>query len=368
LGHNDATQFIDVINQYTQLFDKKEYEVTVAYLTSAPSEQTKNRTLAEHVLFLHVPKKHIRYLKIQAIKQLLQLCREKKFEIVICHRYKPIYIMLWVAQFHRIPALFFIMHELKTMQAISRKIVVACLARKNMVFAGVSNAVRDDLRQSLWRIPPERIITLYNMLDTQESEAALFSREEARRMLNLSSEAFVFGHLGRLAINKDQTTLIQAFAVLKKHYPQAKLVIAGEGILEKKLKAQCETMGIQQDVLFTGFLPQASRYMKAFDCFVLPSIQEAFGRVLLEAMIAKLPIIATHVHGIPEVIGSAGILVPARDAAQLMQAMQNILDMSEEERKALGEQAYQHVHHDFSIPVFQKQFWDSPLTQGMGVI
>ena len=78
------------------------------------------------------------------------------------------------------------------------------------------------------------------------------------------------------------------------------------------------------------------RYMQAFDCFILSSIQEAFGRVLLEAMIAKLPIIATRVHGIPEVVGEAGILIKPGDTAAFTNAMKQVYVLSEQERREQG--------------------------------
>ena len=165
LGHSYATQFIDVFNQYSRLFDQNKYEVTIAYLTGEPDHTVKQRTFAEHVLFLNQSKKSIRALKILAICKLFTLCREKKFKIVICHRYKPLYIMLWVAKFCHIFALIGVMHELNTMSSLGRRLLIASLRRKNMLFAGVSNAVRDDLRKSLWFVPEQYIITLYNVID-----------------------------------------------------------------------------------------------------------------------------------------------------------------------------------------------------------
>jgi len=173
LGHNYATQFVDIYNQYTCLFPTDQYEVTVAYLTGEPDEAVKKRTIADHTLFLNLPKAKIRYLKIGAIRQLLAICREKKFTMVICHRYKPTYLMLWVAQFCAIPALFFVMHELGTMQSRGRQLLIAALTRKNMVYAGVSNAVRDDMRKSLWGVPTAQIVTLYNMIDIDLTEPQL---------------------------------------------------------------------------------------------------------------------------------------------------------------------------------------------------
>lgn len=365
LGHNYATQFIDIYNQYTKLFDPDKYTVTVAYLTGAPSDTVKNRTLADQVIFLDMPKKNIRTLKVQAIKKLTALCKEKDFQLVICHRYKPTYIMLWVARLQHIPGLIFVMHELRTMSALTRKLLVGLLFRKNMLLAGVSDAVRDDLRKSLWNIPKERIITLYNMIDTELTEPQLLSREAARSALKLDKETFVFGNIARLALNKDHASLIKAFSLVKKDAPNTKLVIVGDGDLESELKALVKSLGLCDDVLFTGFLANGFRYMKAFDCFVLSSTQEAFGRVLLEAMLAKRPIIATRVHGIPEVVGDAGTLINPRDPNTLANAMLKTYVLSQQERDHLGEKAYQRAMHNFSIPEFHKQFWSLSLMQNI---
>lgn len=365
LGHNDATQFIDIYNQYTRLFDKNQYEVTVAYLTGKPDELVKKRTISEHVIFLDLPKKGIRNLKIGAIQKLLAFCREKKFQAIICHRYKPTYIMMWVAQFYQIPALIYVMHELKTMSSLNRQMLIAALNRKNMLFAGVSNAVRDDMRKNLWWIPKERITTLYNTIDIELTEPHLLSREEARKTLNLPEDSFVFGNIARLAPNKDQKNLIHAFSLIKPYCPKIKLIIVGDGDLEHSLKEQVNAYGLQHDVIFTGFLASGFRYMKAFDCFVLSSIQEAFGRVLLEAMIAKLPIIATQVHGIPEVVGDTSILIKPKDAAALSAAMKQVYLLSPKEREQQGEKAYRYATDHYSIPAFNKQFWQLPLMQAL---
>jgi glycosyltransferase involved in cell wall biosynthesis len=150
--------------------------------------------------------------------------------------------------------------------------------------------------------------------------------------------------------------LIQAFSLIKSACPRAKLMIIGKGELEAELKTQAAALGLHQDVIFTGFLNHGFRYMKAFDSFVLSSKQEAFGRVLLEAMIAKVPVIATRVHGIPEVVGDAGLLVNAGDAVTLANCMQQIYNMPAEKHEELTEKAYQRMAEQFSIPVFKEHF------------
>jgi glycosyltransferase involved in cell wall biosynthesis len=360
LGHSYGMQFIESCNQYTHLFDPTEYAVTVAYLVGARDDQIINKTVAENVIFLNLSRADIRGLKISAIRQLLALCREQQFKIVICHRYKPTYIMLMVAQFCQIPRLVFIMHAIGTMQSIARRLLIATLLQKNMIFAGVSNAVRDDLRQTLWRVPLKRIVTLHNIIDYELFEPQLFDKDKARKQLNIPANTFIFGHIGRFVKEKDQKTLIHAFSLLKPHCPNAKLLIMGDGRLEYDLKEQVKNLQLSHDVIFPGFIPDGFRFMKAFDCVVLCSIKEAFGRVLLEAMVARIPLIATKVSGIPEVIGETGILVEPSNPQKLALAMQTIYELSSTERADWGNRGYQRMLTHFAIEPFKKTFRELP--------
>lgn len=362
-GHSYATQFIDISNQYTQLFDKEKFSVTVVYLVGEPDEKIRQQHLADEVIFLNSPKKSVRGLKISALKAMYKLCRKKKFTIVVCQRYKPTYIMLWLAQFISIPALFFVMHELGTLKHFSRKIIIALLARKNMLFAGVSNAVRDDILKDIWRVPPERVITLYNMIDVKWTESELLNREAARETLKLNRDSFVFGNIGRLAKNKDQKTLIQAFAQIKPQTPNAKLIIIGDGALEIELRKIVDELKLTNDVIFTGFIANGFRFIPAFDVLISASIQEAFGRVLLETMIAKTPIIATRVNGVPEVIGNTGPLIAAGDVKSMADEMLKAYRMTPEQRNQWGNQGYERAVKEFSLQKFNEIFWHLPIIQ-----
>lgn len=357
LGHSYATQFIDISNQYTRLFDPSIYCVTVAYLVGEPNDIIRQKHLAENVLFLNFSRKAIGGLKLSPIKKVLALCRQHHFEIVVAQRYKPTYIMMWAAKFVKIPRLFFVMHELGTLNHPSRKLLVAALAQKNMIFAGVSNAVRDDMRKNIWRVPREKVITLYNMIDVEWTQSKLLTRDAAREKLQLSPTDFIFGNIGRLAKNKDQVTLLHAFKKIKGQCPQAKLVIIGDGLLDDFLKQQAKQLQIQDDVLFTGYITDCFRLIPAFDVFISASIQEAFGRVLLEAMIAKTPIIATAVNGVPEVIGNTGPLITAKKVDEMAVEMQKSYHLGTEDRIKWGIKGYQRAVADFSLQRFHEIFW-----------
>lgn len=361
LMHNDATQFIDIANQYVALFDTKKYKVTVAFITGHSNENTKKRIISEEILFLNCSKQDMRGLKIHAIKKLVMLCRKEKFALVISHRYKPIYMMLWVARFCSISAMIFVMHAMKTMESFSRKLLIRALLSQNMLFAGVSNAVRDDLRHAMYHIPHDRIITLYNCIDMKAAEKLLLSKKEARDDLHLPEDALVIGTIGRLAPEKDQKNIIYAFATLKSHFTHAKLLIMGDGPLEHDLKKLTEQLHLQDDVIFTGFVREAQRYLKAFDIFILSSTKEAFGRVLLEAMVAKIPVVGTRTDGIPEVIGEAGFIVNARDSTALSSTLFTLAELPVTERSAWGDKGYDRVKTHFSIESFNKIFWEDAI-------
>jgi len=359
LAHNYGIQFIEGCNQYAQLFDKTQYSVTVAYLIGAEDAVVKQKTEAEKIIFLNLPSKAIRGLKISAIKKILAMCREQQFEMVFCHRYKPTYIMMWVALFVRIPRLFFIMHALETMRAYSRRLITACLYRENMTFIGVSNAVREDLRHDMWRVPASHITSYYNILDYELFEPQLYTAQQARELLKLPPEAFVFGTIGRLVKEKDQQTLILAFSEIKPFCPGIKLVLMGDGKLETDLKQLAAKLNLSEDIIFTGFIPDGFRYMKAFNIFVLNSVEEAFGRVLLEAMVAYTPIIASRADGIPEVVGDAGFVVTAKNPRELATVMQHTYSLSATELTAIGNKAYQRLVDTFSIQRFKQLFWET---------
>jgi glycosyltransferase involved in cell wall biosynthesis len=190
------------------------------------------------------------------------------------------------------------------------------------------------------------------------TERSFLDRDKARQILNLSKEDFIFSTLGRLAKEKDHKTLIEGFSLIKSEYPHAKLVILGDGVLKSELKKQINELNMANDIIMLGFIPEAFRLMKAFDVFVLSSIQESFGRVLLEAMVAKLPIIATKVEGIPEVIENNDYLIEPQNPLQLAHALRSLYDMTLEKRQAQGEKGYKRVVKEFSIPRFKEIFWE----------
>ena len=142
--------------------------------------------------------------------------------------------------------------------------------------------------------------------------------------------------------------------------PDSLLLILGQGELEQELKDLAAELGVDGQVRFLGSVPDAARYYRAFDCFVLSSDHEPFGMVLLEAMAAGLPIISSDCGGAPEVVGDSGFLFPLGDVAALAERMSGVRRLDSEAldglRTAMDAQAQAH----FSFEAGRRTFWDLP--------
>jgi len=357
LNHSFKSPFKELDIQYARIFNPANYLVTIVYLTGKPSDK-ETETLREYdTIFLDLRKKDIRNLKLRAIRDLRMLCHERQFSVVICHRYKPTYIMSWIARTYRIPFLISIMHDFRTLHRLSHKIFVYFLLRHQFVFAGVSDAIRDDLYRDGWGLQRDQVITLPNSIDVPETMRKQLDRYSARKELNLSPEAFVIGTVGRLHSAKDHRTLINAMALAIECRPDLQLVIIGDGTLEDALRRAITQHRLEGRIVLAGFIPEASRLMRAFDLYVSSSRKEPFGLVLLEAMAADLPIIATAVDGVPQVMGDCGQLVPPEDPMALARAIEAYCLQSSEELAALGKFSRQRLDENFTTEKFRQAFW-----------
>jgi len=153
------------------------------------------------------------------------------------------------------------------------------------------------------------------------------TRRTARAQLGLGASSQVVITTSRLHPTKGHEYLLEAFASVAERFPNARLVIAGDGAKRGSLEAKATHLLGAGRVLFTGFRRDVTPLLAASDLFVLPSLLEGMPHSLLEAMAAGLPVVATSVCGIPEVVehGRNGLLVPPRDAVALASAICRIL-------------------------------------------
>ena len=151
----------------------------------------------------------------------------------------------------------------------------------------------------------------------------------SRNELSIPRSAFVFGSVGRLSIEKGHRFMVSAFHKLCAQAPvgaQLYLIIVGNGKEEQPLKQQATQLGIREQIHFAGFQGSPTEWMQMMDCLVQPSLTEGTPNTVLEALCLKLPVIASAVGGVPDLIvdGRNGLLVPAADVDQMTAAMKKM--------------------------------------------
>lgn len=359
--HGYDGPFLDCARQYASLFQGSGYKVTTVFLTGAADPQVAAGCASDEVLFLEFSSKAVRGLKLGAIRALRRIAGERDFSFCIAHRFKPIYVTLLATGLPVIG----VHHAFGDYQRKGRRLF-ANLFSKRLSLLGVSDAVRDDMRRCLAQWPAERIQTLYNRIDIPALQAALVPRAEARQALGLDAQAWVVGNVGRLHPDKDQATLLRGFAEALPALPVgARLAILGKGRLEGTLKALAAELGIAGQVDFLGQVPDARRYFQAFDVFALSSDHEPFGMVLLEAMVAGVPVLATACGGAREVVEGVGVLFPLCDAAQLAQGLKHMSLLGEQQREACATHMLQRLHERFSDQAVREAFWQLPQVRAL---
>lgn len=209
-------------------------------------------------------------------------------------------------------------------------------------------AVSEHVLRSLLEggVPEERAVVIYNGIDL-----ASFDREAQGEPTRLfPEEDFVIGTVGSLTQLKSQETLVEAFALIAADEPRMRLLIVGEGPEMQNLQTQGERLGIIDKVLFAGFRKDVPGVMKRIDIYVQPSSYESFGIVLLEAMAARKPVIATAVGGMPEIVadGKSGFLVPHGDAAAISNVLRELMS-DDDLRTKMGEKGRSIVSERFLI-------------------
>ena len=190
------------------------------------------------------------------------------------------------------------------------------VARRATRMIAISDAVNAYARNHL-NMPADRVTTVYYGIDPRPYEQIRDSqRQDVRAEWSIPPGAWVIGTVARLVPQKALHVLLNAYAQYRAQARQAsRLVLVGRGPLETGLKALSSQLGLDNEIIWAGFREDIPVVMKAFDAFVLTSSYEGFGLVLLEAMAAARPVVASRVSAIPEIVqdGMTGLLCESAD-------------------------------------------------------
>lgn len=340
---------VDLFKQITLAY--KMHRVTTVFLSGSPDPSLTDQYHGK-VIFLEIDHKKPLW-RFKAAIKLWLICRKEKFDKVICHHYKPTVIMDWVRNFISAKSYFSVHHTRGNLRRASRRLYTRFFLRRHWKFIAISKWVKNDLKNAGAGLSEQQFKIIYNAIMLDEVQQKQLPRCDARKKLGLRSEHFVFGTIGRLVYSKGHVDLIQAFSKIHQDCPDAVLIILGIGPLEALLNEYIEKLELRHKVFINTIeAKQASHFVQAFDSFVFPSAQEGFGLVLLEAMSAQLPIVASNCGGIPEVMGTTGITVPLV-GDNLSQALLKVYRLSHHERIEMGILGYQRLCSYFLQPHFE---------------
>ncbi|MGA2259949.1 MAG: glycosyltransferase family 4 protein [Acidobacteriota bacterium] len=182
----------------------------------------------------------------------------------------------------------------------------------------ISESIRQQLRTD--GVPGSHIRTIYEGIDLTP-----FPKRETS-ILRRPGEPTVIGTVAHFSSEKGLCYLIEAASLIPDVHTRMRFVLVGDGACRRDLEIRVRDHGLEDCFHFAGFQKQPIPYLSSFDCFVLPSLSEGLSSAILSAMAASLPVIATNVGGIPELVqhGENGLLVPPADPVALAQAIQRL--------------------------------------------
>ncbi len=197
----------------------------------------------------------------------------------------------------------------------------------------VSGFVRQGLMEA--GVPPEKISVVYNGIDVDRFSLSGQERQGARAEFNFSPRDIVVGSAGALNEGKGLFVLLKAAGLLKKNKNRPgmnflKLLMVGEGPGRAELEAEAARLGVT--AVFPGRRLDMERMYRAMDIFAFPSVcRETFGMVVIEAMASGLPVVASTVGGVPEIVkdGENGLLVPPGNHEALALAVARLAEDAE---------------------------------------
>jgi glycosyltransferase involved in cell wall biosynthesis len=189
---------------------------------------------------------------------------------------------------------------------------------------GVCEFITNQL--AAWGVAGEKLSTISSTIPAPRDDGP--GRDDLRRQLDLPLDRPIIGNIAALVGHKDQATLLRAARAVADRRADVLFVVIGEGDLRAALLRQQKELGLDATVRFLGFVPEAQRFMRAFDVFVMSSCMEGRGGIVLDAFATRVPVASTAGGGLPELVrdGETGLLVPVGDDAALANAIVRLLD------------------------------------------
>lgn len=339
-----------VAEMITSALPEDQYKVTMAYLEGEPEVMHSN------IYCFKFSKQQCRGLRREVKAELMTYCADQQFDIVIGHRFKAISALMPVVRKLHIPKAIAVVHGVGDYDRWYRKLLASYYFSRQWRVVAVSSHVEHYLATSVKIFNHSLVRVIPNAVDVRLLQDALLSRSQARSELSLADDDFVFGAHGRLVNVKGYDYFLQAFAPLAREQNNAKLLLIGDGPLYGQLQQQAKDLGIEQQVIFAGYHEAASRYLSALDVFVMPSHSEGLSIALLEAMSAKLPVLASNIPSIAAVVADKDSLLSVADINVWAEALMGYFELPRSALEFNGSASFDRALTEFNKPEFQVNY------------
>lgn len=284
-----------------------------------------------------------------AVRELARKLRELRADVLCCNGYKPDIIGLLAARQVGVPVVSIshgwtrVTWKVRLNEALDRLVLgwmdaVVC----------VSEAQAVKVRRA--GVPPQRVLVIRNAIGTEEiSEFDRAFRGQLEGAF-CHRPRWIVGAAGRLSPEKGMDQLVQAANAVLARIPDVGFVVFGDGSQRKQLEDQIHGFGLQGKFVLAGFRSDLGRLWPCLDVAVLPSWTEGMPVMVLEAMAAGVPVVATAVGGTPEVVddGNNGYLVPPGSPIALADRIRDLLE-DEVVRRAMGLAGQEKIRRDFTF-------------------
>ena len=256
------------------------------------------------------------------IPHLIKLINQIQPDIIHTHLFQPRFYTTVAHLFSKKSVLFTHKHNNVNIKEHNVFIFFEMLS---IIFNQKVIAISQSVKQSLIKyefIPEKKIIVIHNGIDNQKFNDTI------NKTKILNEKKIIIGTVCRLERQKGLKYLLLAMKIILTKFPEAKLEIIGDGTLLNELQELSKKLGISNSVIFFGKFTDVKPFYNRMDVFVLPSLYEGFGIVLLEAMASGVPVIASNVDGIKEVIQDDinGILVQPRNPEAIAIALTRLIE------------------------------------------
>ncbi len=351
--------------------------VVVAYEAGEPGETEFTRAVRDTGADLRILRQRGAF-DVSLIPQALRVVRDEGCEVLQSHGYKSHAVCACLHAMTGLPWVAFV-HGWTAENVRVRAYRV--LEQALLPLATRVVAVSDALGRSVWPAARRRMVVIPNAIDPAEAlrdgdvpATGLYASPDAspdanpdanpaanndtgsdagkgdlRAAFGIAADALVAGVVGRLSPEKGHIHFLRALARARQTEPRLVGLLAGDGPGADMLRREADMLGLAHAVTFAGHVSRVARVYRALDVAVLPSLSEGMPNAALEAMLHGLPVVASHVGGVPEVVrgGETGLLVPPGDETQLAAALV-ALCADVERRKALGARGRERVLGHFA--------------------